>query len=222
MQDLSALTVGASGYVGGYLLEMALSHGAIASVTALVRRPLTISHPVLTQRVVDFEKIAEDTLSEPVTDFFCCLGTTRRKAGSRQAFRRVDFDYVLASAILAQRAGAQGCFVVSSVGADPRASNFYLRVKGEMEHALGQLNFRSLHIFRPGLLSGKRAERRPAERAAQVAMPFVRPFMVGKLRRYRPISAEIVAAAMIGAALTDSRGRHIHHNDDMYDLTANF
>jgi uncharacterized protein YbjT (DUF2867 family) len=222
MQDLSALTVGASGYVGGYLLEMALSHGAFASVTALVRRPLTTSHPMLKQRIVDFEQIAEETLDEPITDFFCCLGTTRRTAGSREAFRRVDFDYVLESASCAQRAGAEGCFVVSSVGANPGASNFYLRVKGEMEHALGRLNFRSLHIFRPGLLSGNRAERRPAERAAQVAMPFVQPFLVGGLRRYRSISAEIVAAAMIGAALTDSRGRHIHHNEDMYELTANF
>ena len=222
MQNMSALTVGASGYVGGYFLEMALSHGAFASVTALVRHPLTIGHPMLKQKIVDFDQIAGETLADPITDYFCCLGTTRRKAGSREAFRRVDFDYVLESAACAQRAGAERCFVVSSVGANPKTSNFYLRVKGEMEHALGQLNFRSLHVFRPGLLTGKRAEQRPAERAAQVAMPFVRPFLVAGLRRYRSISAEIVAAAMIGAAMTDSRGRHIHHNDDMYELTANF
>ena len=97
----------------------------------------------------------------PVTHLFCCLGTTIAKAGSQQAFRAVDFDLVLKFARAGLDAGAKRMMVVSSVGADPKASSFYLRVKGEMEEALSGLGFEALHIFRPSILLGQRPEVRP-------------------------------------------------------------
>ncbi len=201
-----ALLAGASGLVGGYLLDALLDAPEFGRVFAITRRALGREHPRLANRIVQFDKLESQLRGLTCQVAFCCLGTTIRQAGSREAFRRVDFDYVLAFAAAAKAAQAQKFVVVSSVGADPRAKNFYLRTKGEMESALAAVGFASLDILQPSLLLGWRRQMRPTELAARLLAPVVNPLLFGSREIYRGISARTVAAAMVGAARSGRRG----------------
>jgi len=180
-----------------------------------------MDHPRLANRVVRFDAPLEAQLKGlTCQDAFCCLGTTLREAGSREAFRAVDHDLVLGFARLALKTGAERLVVVSSVGADRAARNFYLRVKGEMEHSLQAVGFRALDFMQPSLLLGARRHLRPLEFAAQAFMWVARPLFLGAATRYRAIEADIVAAAMYGVARIGRRGVHRHQYDDMRPLAA--
>jgi uncharacterized protein YbjT (DUF2867 family) len=202
-QSKVALLAGATGLVGGALLDVLLDAGDFSRVIAVTRRPLAREHPRLANRTVQFDKIASQLAGFTCHTAFCCLGTTIRAAGSEEAFRRVDVDNVVA---VARAAHAQRFIVVSSAGADPHARNFYMRTKGEMEEALVAMNLAALDILRPGLLLGWRHEVRPLELAASVLMPLVNPLLLGRYAVYRGIPARTVALAMLGAARSGRRG----------------
>ena len=197
-----ALLAGASGLVGGRLLQHLLADPAFERVIALGRRVPPIAHPKLDARVVDFAALP------PVaaTDASCCLGTTLRKAGSRAAFRLVDHDHAVAFAAMARAGGATRYGLVSSVGADAGSGTFYLQVKGEVEQAVAALGFAGLVICRPGLLLGPRAERRPAEALAQRLAPLLNPLLPG---RYKSIDHAVVARAMLAAAKLPPEPRRV-------------
>lgn len=149
----------------------------------------------------------------------CAIGTTMRKAGSQAAFRAVDFDIAVDFAGAARDGGARRMIAISSVGADPKSRNFYLRIKGEMEEALGSLGFDRLDILRPGLLRGDRGpERRLGERLGILASPLVNLVLRGRLDRYAAIDAAVVAAALAELAERDAPGCFIHHNRDIRAL----
>ncbi|MGZ8998333.1 MAG: NAD(P)H-binding protein [Allosphingosinicella sp.] len=149
----------------------------------------------------------------------CAIGTTMRKAGSQAAFRAVDFDMAVDFARAAREAGVPHMIAISSVGADARSRNFYLRTKGEMEEALRAMGFDRLDLLRPGLLRGDRGpERRLGERLAILASPLVNLVLRGRLDRYAAIDASLVAAAVAKLAERDERGTFIHHNSDIRDL----
>lgn len=216
----TALIAGASGLTGGHLLRGLLEADEYDRVISVARRRLDLEHEKLEQVVAEFnalEKIG-DTISG-ADDAFCCLGTTLRKAGSREAFRAVDQGAVTAFAWAAQRAGVRRFFTVSSVGANPESRFFYQRVKGEAEEALQVLRFATLGIFRPGPLRGHRRDRRPAESAALAALWFLEPLMFGRFARYRPIEAATVARAMLRCSYgTGARGVLIFESDEIEDL----
>jgi uncharacterized protein YbjT (DUF2867 family) len=201
-----ALLAGASGLVGGYVLDALLDAPDFGRVYAVTRRPLGREHPRLANRIVQFEKLESQLKGLTCDVAFCCLGTTMKQAGSERAFRQVDFDLVLAFARAARAAQAQRLVVVTSALANPDSKNFYLRVKGEVEQALEALKFPSLDILQPGLLLGMRKQMRPAELAAMVFMPLVNPFLIGTRMPLRAIPARTVAAAMLGAARSGRRG----------------
>ena len=197
----SALVAGASGLVGGALAELLSGSGDYDPVHLLNRRRLGLSASPIREHVVDFEHLDSGVSDiDAVDDAFCCLGTTIGKAGSRAAFRRVDHDYVVAFGKLAAKLGARTLVVVSSLGADPRSRNFYLKVKGETERDLGRLQLPSLVILRPSLLTGDREEFRPGERVGGAVLSVVSPLMKGPLGRFRPVSAVRVARAMVMSA----------------------
>jgi len=204
-QSKVALLAGATGLVGAALLDVLLDAGDFSRVIAVTRRPLPREHPRLANRTVQFDKIAAQFAGFTCHTAFCCLGTTIRAAGSQEAFRKVDVDYVLAVARAAQ---AQRFIVVSAAGADPHAKNFYMRTKGEMEEALVAMNLAALDIMQPGVLLGWRHEIRPLELAASVLMPLVNPLLVGRYAVYRGIPARTVALAMLGAARSGRRGNN--------------
>jgi uncharacterized protein YbjT (DUF2867 family) len=199
----SALVLGATGLVGGKCVDLLLQDPSYSLVRVLVRRPSGHRGAGLDERVVDFDRLADHRDLFAVDDVFCCLGTTIRKAGSREAFDRVDVQYPAMAARLAAEAGAGAFAVVSAVGADSGSRIAYNRSKGEMEDAVRATGIRAW-ILRPALLLGDRAESRPGERFAELLMKPIAPLLVGPLRRLRPVHAEQVARAMIN--LVRSRG----------------
>ena len=216
----TAVLLGASGMVGGSCLRALLDDPAYSSVVALVRRELAgASDPRLRQKVVDFDKLGAEDFAG-ATDVFCALGTTIRTAGTQDAFRRVDLEYPLAAAKLSKEVGARQFLLVSSVGADAASKNFYLRTKGELEVELRKLELPALHIFHPGLLLGKREERRPGERFAQKIAPALNLTLWGPLRRYRSIAAETVARAMVAAAKLEKRGTWVYEYEEMVRIAG--
>jgi len=201
-----ALLAGSSGLTGGHVLDVLLGAPEVARVLAVSRRPLGREHPRIANRIVQFDRLEAQLKGVSCDVALCCLGTTRRQAGSPEAFRAVDVDCVLSFARAARAAGARRFVVVSSVGANPAARNFYLRTKGEMEQQLQTVGFESLDILQPSLLIGWRGEIRPLELAALVVMPLMNPLLRGKYLPYRAISARTLATAMLGATRSGRRG----------------
>lgn len=213
----TAWLAGATGLVGGLLLQHLLASDRYRRVVVLTRRAAEIEHPKLEQRVLVFEQL--QALELPcVDDVFCALGTTIKKAGSQQAFRRVDVEYPLELAKKALACEAKQFLLVSSVGANSKSSNFYLRTKGELEDAVSALPFQTIHIFRPSALVGPRKERRPGERVGIAATKLLSPLLVGSFRRYRAIQAEEVARAMVAASAIGGSGKRIYEYDQMMAL----
>lgn len=219
MNGRTAWIAGASGLVGAHCLRLLLERPEYGQIFSLVRRPSGESHSKLAERVVDFEKL--DELEAPAPDdVFCALGTTIKKAGSKEAFRKVDFGYVEALAGRAAALGAKRFLLVTSVATDAGSPNFYLRVKAEAESAAALKPFEMASMLRPSFLLGKRREFRLGEK---IGIPLARAFaflLFGPMRIYRAIPAETVAAAMAGAALHAPPGRHIWHYDAMRDWAA--
>lgn len=207
----SAIIAGASGLVGSFCLQRLLQDSRYDCIHSLVRTASGITHPRLVEHLVDFDKLDTQPVPPGVDDVYCCLGTTIAKAGSRNAFEKVDHDYVLALARVTRLGGAQRFLLVSALGADPVSSVYYNRVKGCIEVDIQQLDFPSLHIFRPSLLTGPRKEFRFGERLAAPIASVLRPIMRGGLARYRAVHADHVAACMIKAAFKDMEGVEIHY-----------
>ena len=203
----TALIAGASGLTGGYLLNLLLESPEYSSVIAYVRKSSGLTHPKLKEIVVDWE-----TLQEPVAaeDVFCCLGTTIKKAGSQEAFRRVDYDYPLQLAQLQYRGGSQQFLLVSAMGADAKSSIFYSRVKGELEHALQSIGYKGLHIFRPSFIAGPRKESRTGEKIGLAIFSILSPLFIGPLKKYAPIQAEHIARAMLRTAQKNEQGTKLY------------
>jgi uncharacterized protein YbjT (DUF2867 family) len=205
-----ALIAGATGLIGSHLLKLLLADSRYDRVTVLVRRPLKRPHAKLHEIVTDYSDLARHSTELAVDDVFCCLGTTRAKAGSKQAFEAVDYGLVMALAKATREAGARQFLLVSAVGASPRATAFYSRVKGRVELDLRRLDFEALHIVRPSLLLGERDESRPLEALAQIVAPYLTRLVQRSWPRYAPVSGEEVAAALRHAALSGQRGVHVH------------
>jgi uncharacterized protein YbjT (DUF2867 family) len=204
----TAWIAGANGLTGRALVEVLLGAPDHGRIVAITRRPLGRDHGRLANRIVPlFGELGARLASQRCDDAFCCLGTTIARAGSEAAFRAVDLDEVLRFATVARDAGAARLVVMSAVGADPASKNFYRRVKGEMEAAISQLKIPAIDILQPGLLlGGSRAEARPAEAVARLAMPLLNPLLRGSLADYRGIAAGTVAKAMLGIARSGRKG----------------
>lgn len=202
---MKLLLAGATGLVGGHVLTQALGDPRIDAVIAPVRRALP-AHAKLLAPTVDFEALPEDATWWAADAAISALGTTIGKAGSQEAFRRVDHDYQLAVAKLASRHGTPVFVLNSALGADPASRIFYNRVKGELERDLAGLDFASLTFVRPGLIGGERQESRPAERAALALLGILDPLLP---RAWRINPAECIAAAMVEAAIAAKPGTHV-------------
>jgi uncharacterized protein YbjT (DUF2867 family) len=186
-------------------------------VIALVRKNARATDGKVVERAVNFDSLDLGELPAGA-DVFCALGTTIRKAGSQEAFRRVDFGYVVSLAKQSLERGARQFTVVSSVGAEASTANFYLKTKAEMEAAISSMPFHGIHIARPSFLIGHREESRPGERIGIVAAKTLGFMLVGGLRKYKPIEADTVAAAMLAATRRGESGVHIYHYDEMQRL----
>lgn len=220
----AALVVGATGLVGGHLLARLVADDRWSRVVVLARRAIDGAATKVTEHIVDFESLATSegrgVALESIDDVFLCLGTTIKIAGSKERFRRVDRDYTIAAARLGKKAGASRVALVSSVGADDKASTFYLRVKGETERDIRDLGFDTTILARPSVLVGDRGVSRPGERAGIAVTSLLAPLMVGGLRSYRPIDARDVASAMIEAIARGEKGARVLLHAELIALSG--
>lgn len=237
----TAIILGASGLVGSEVLKQLLAEMDISEVIAqgsfnspvnsgkvpdpglekikiFVRKPIATNHPKLEQIIVDFDTIGNYSDSITGDVIFCCLGTTIATAGSKDAFIKVDHTYPLEFAKIAKQNGVKNFLLISSVGADKTVSNFYLKVKGDIEFALEKLKFESLIIVRPSILLGDRKESRFAESAGKVFMKLFSFVFIGKLKKYKAIKASAVAKAMIRLSKMKIKGTTIFLSDELQQI----
>jgi uncharacterized protein YbjT (DUF2867 family) len=214
MTSRKALIVGATGLIGGYCLETLCDATNYSEVTALVRKPLLKTHRKLKTVVAKFDRLQHELSNIQADDVYCCLGSTIKKAGSQEAFKKIDFSLVVTIAELMRKQGAEQFLVISSMGANKDSKVFYNRVKGEMESALQELNYPCLRIIRPSLLLGNRKEFRLGEKIGVLLTPVLKPFLLGSLKKYAPVEAESVAKFMVKIANEESvLGVHIYASD---------
>ncbi len=217
-QTKRVLLTGASGLVGGEVLQRLLSPGEPFEVVAPTRKPLAVTSPRLRNIVYNAdtaERRSDSGLRRSLAGlqaevWICALGTTIGKAGNQAAFAAVDRDLVLKFASLARAMGARQAILVSSVGANAKSGSFYLRVKAEAERGLAEQNFPRVDILRPGLLLGERDEHRAGERFAQRLAPLFNALLLGPLARYRAIDAGMVAEAVVKLCREGGSGWFVH------------
>lgn len=200
----TALLLGATGLVGGHLLQQLLDSPHYTLVVALTRRTLEMQHPKLRQEIIDFDH--PDPAKIMGDDLFCALGTTLAKAGSKEAQYKIDCTYPFEIGKIARQNGARQYLLVSSVGANPNTSNFYLKTKGELEEKIRGLDFEHFVAARPSFLLGDRKEFRLGEKIGIELANFFAPLIP---RRYRGIHAEKVARALIARANSGGKGVEI-------------
>jgi uncharacterized protein YbjT (DUF2867 family) len=194
----TALIAGSSGLIGKQLIQKLIESDQYKLIYSISRKQSATADPKLKEIVTDFDHLSELKFEESVDDVFCTLGTTIKKAGSRQNFKKVDYRYIIDLANLTRQAGASKFIVVSSMGADPKSSIFYNQVKGMTENALKGVGFDHLIILRPSLLLGDRAEFRFGEKLSSVFMKVFK-FMIPD--KYKAIEGAKVAACMVKMAI---------------------
>jgi uncharacterized protein YbjT (DUF2867 family) len=212
MNGKTALLAGASGLIGSQLLPLLLASDRYSKVIVLARKETGTVHPKIESHVIDFDNLQNLGEALKCDDVYCCLGTTMKQAGSKEAFRKVDFDYPLALAHATRKLGAKQYSIVTAMGANRDSSIFYNQVKGEVEDAISAIDFESIHIYRPSLLLGPRRNTRVGEIVGGVLGKL---FMVITPKRYRPIKSLKVARAMLSYASREEEGIYFHPSDTL-------
>jgi uncharacterized protein YbjT (DUF2867 family) len=214
----TALVIGSSGLIGSHLVIQLLSNPNFDKVIVFNRRPCLILHPKIEEHLIDFNDL------KPIEPFvkgdvmFCTMGTTIKKAGSKEAFRLVDVVYPEQFAQMALNNQVKQFLLISSLGADLESTNFYLKTKGEIETFLQQSAFNSVSILRPSLLLGDRKEFRLGEKLATYILPVLSLFLIGPLKKYKAIEAKTVAKAMVNIALQNKPGFTIYPSDELQTI----
>lgn len=215
---IKAIIAGASGLIGSKLLDILLQQPEYDEVLILVRKELSIQHEKLTQLIVDFDTL--DNYSKAITGqaIFCCLGSTRKKTPDLNDYRKVDHDYPLQLAQIAYKNGVSQYHLVSAIGADAASSNFYTKMKGQVEEDIKKIGLPGLYIYQPSFLTGERKENRLAERIFIPIMKVINPLLIGNFKKYRSIPAVTVAMAMYKQSLKNEEGVFIYPSDKIKQL----
>ena len=206
----TSLVIGSTGLVGKKLIfELAKKE---SEVIAISRRPIINLPKNVSLLNINFDDFLKNGNLPSCDHIYICLGTTIKKAGSQNEFKKVDFDYCISFARKARRAGATKISLISSVGASPFTKNFYLKTKGEVEEEIKKIDFQVINIFRPSLLLGRRDESRFLEKIGQNLSSFINLFLIGSFRKYRSIKASNIAYCM--ANYQQSSGiRYLYFDD---------
>ncbi len=214
------MIAGATGLVGHYLLEVVLAEPRYTRVVTLGRRASGRTHPKLVEHELEFDDLHRHLSWMTGDDIFCCLGAPLARSTPRAEYRRVDHGYVAKLAYHARQAGAQRFLLITSAGTAPHVPNFFLRVKADAEASVAVLDYPSLQVFRPSMLLGKRPDEAPRwlEKLGGVVSWVLSPLLVGPLRAYRPLRAQVLARAMVQAALQGRPGQHVHGYDEIRRL----
>ena len=202
MSNKTAVVVGATGATGSHLVSQLLAHPSYSKVVVLARRELQIRHDKLTTHIIDFDQ--PDTWQQLVVgdELYSALGTTLKLAGSKQAQYKVDVTYQLNVAKAAKANGVSKLLLVSSPNANAKSASFYLKMKGELDDAVKSLGFDQCVLIKPSIILGHRPEGRPGEKIGGMVLSSLTSVIL-PLRKYRPISAEQLATAMLNIAQQD-------------------
>ena len=217
MDNKTATIIGSTGLIGSRLLQLLINDNYFDTIKVLVRRPLGTDNPKVIVRVIDFSDI--DAFRDGIVGsdaVFCAVGTTQKKVkGDKIAYYKVDYDIPVNAAKFCAETDCHHFLLVSSVGADSKSSNFYLKLKGEVEDAVRDMNIPFVSVFRPSMLLGKREEFRLGEmiaKAMTVPVSFLFP------SKYKPVNAEIIAKSMIAASRLKVTGFQIYHYKEIFEL----
>jgi uncharacterized protein YbjT (DUF2867 family) len=217
MTEKTATVIGSTGLIGSNLVEILCSDNDYKFIRVIVRRPVTFDSPKVQVRIVDFSDNESFKGAVAESDaVFCAVGTTQKKVkGDKVEYRKVDHDIPVNAARFCAETGCQSFLLVSSVGADSKSSNFYLKLKGEVEDAVSKMKIPSVSIFRPSILLGERNESRTGESIGKV---FSSTFSFLIPSKYKPVQAREVARAMVAASKLERPGVNVYHYEEMRKL----
>ena len=214
-----AIVFGASGFVGSHLLSELLNNSDYELITAVARKSLNITHPRLRTVIADYNSLAGVKSEIAADEVFLALGTTKTNSPKKADYYQVDHEYPVLAARIAKERGAKSVFLITAVGANPNSKFFYVRTKGETERDVIALNFEHTHIFRPSMILGNREEKRSLlEEALMRLWPAVNPLLTWKGDKYKGITGEDIAKALIQSAKTQTEKLKIYHWREMHDL----
>lgn len=213
-----AIVFGATGFIGSHLLSDLLDSPDYAQVIAMVRKPLTLSHPKLTVLIGDLASLPALKSQLVADEVFIALGTTRKHTPDEAEYYKIDHDYPVLAARIAKDNGARSVFLVTAVGANVKSGVFYVRTKGEVERDIIALDFDHTHIFRPSMILGTRTEDRPRERLFIAVWDVINPLLMGPVDRYRGLKGDDIAHAIARAARHQSEKVRFYHWKEMAAL----
>ena len=211
----TAIIFGSTGLVGSALLNILLQGDEYGTIKAFVRKPISFSHKKLQQIIIDFDQ--PESFSDQITgdDIYLCLGTTMKKAGSKDAFYKIDYTYTMQAATSAAKNKVKKLCLISSLGADASSAVYYSKVKGDVERDISALGIDTIHLVRPSLLLGHRKENRVGERIGILLSRMLSFLFVGPLKKYKAIQDITVASAMFQLMQSDTKGTFIHESIDL-------
>ena len=210
----TALVAGATGLVGKELINELIADDRFGKIVVLSRRNLAVSHPKLEVRLIDFDSLSDVNPEAKIDVCFCCLGTTQKKAGV-EGRHKVDCQYVVDLAQLCKRHNITTFLVVSAQGANPKSGISYSRSKGQMEEAVKALELGTNYFVRPALISGKRDEFRFGEKIAFYLNSLFIPILIGRLRKFRPVSGTKIARCMVALSQKNQKGSFVIESDQI-------
>jgi uncharacterized protein YbjT (DUF2867 family) len=209
---MKLLLLGATGLVGSRTLALALADDVFSKVIAPTRRPLAPNDRLVNPVGESLEKLVPNLMSYRPDAVICALGTTQAIAGSKEAFRYVDYELPVAVGKVAHAAGVARYAIVTAMGASTRSMSFYYRTKGEVERDIRKIGFPSLAICRPSLIDGERNEKRNAEGAGLALLRILGPALP---RKFRTNPADAIAASLIDAVITGKAGCRWIYSEEM-------
>lgn len=213
-----AILYGASGLVGSYILKSLLKNTNYEQIIVVVRKDLNIQHPKLKTLIGDLNSLPEVVKDIAIDEVFIALGTTQKKTPDKKVYYQIDHDYPVLAAKLAKENGAKSVFLVSAIGANANSSVFYVKMKGETEQDIINLNLDHTYIFRPSMILGNRKESRPLEKVFIEIFKFLNPLFLGGLSKYKGIEASDIAKSMVNSANQENDKVKIFHWEEMTAL----
>ncbi|MDT0687900.1 nucleoside-diphosphate sugar epimerase [Autumnicola psychrophila] len=193
----TAIILGATGLTGGILLRKLLDDDRYGKIILFSRSSANLDHSKIEEHLVDLFHLKEHSDKFKADEVYCCIGTTKSKTPDKDVYKKIDHGIPVAAAGLCEK-NAIPCYVlISAMGADPKSKIFYSRIKGKTEKDVLEYDIKKTYILKPSLIVGDREENRTGEKIAKFVMEFFKPLMIGSLKKYRPITPEEIASAMI-------------------------
>ncbi|MBK6263447.1 NAD-dependent epimerase/dehydratase family protein [Marivirga sp. S37H4] len=215
----TALIAGATGLVGGHLLDLLMEDPYYSHIKVLTRRNIGGNDGKLKEIIIeDFDNLESYVKELKADDYFCCLGTTMKKAGSKEAFKKVDFQYPTTLAAIARENEANSFSLISAMGANAKSFVFYNKVKGETENAIQAMKLKKTFIFRPSIIEGERNDQRKGEKVALWAVDKLDFIFKGPLKKYEKIHARQIAKAILETAKNESASLKILESDEIQKI----